>query len=218
MPFPTLAGETTQSTLQFALLLRDGVTNSDQLAGDVSVTSGAIEGQQKDASGTFLFNGLKPGAQTFTAASGPYTPYYRPAKLNITIPMPNSLWPAFPDVTLATPTLPLGDPGQAAAYKAQRQQVTLLPTNQYPFAPGTTLIRGTVLHNNLPLAGATVQEAAGTDPAYTTGADGQFVIVLSNPSGIPQQVTLNATAAGLPAGSANATVIRGLTVSVTITL
>ena len=218
MPFPTLTGEPRLSTLQFALLLLDGVTNSNQLAGDVTVTAGAIEGQQKDSSGTFLFNGLKPGAQTFTVASAKYTPYYLPTKIHITIPMPTASWPAFPDVTLATPTLPLGDPGQAAAYKAQRQQATLLPTNQYPFTPGTTLIRGTVLHNNLPVAGATVQEASGSDPAYTTGADGQFVIFLSNPSGIPQQVTLNATAAGLPAGSAPVTVIRGLTVSVTIQL
>ena len=218
MPFPTLAGESREVTLQFALLLLDGVTNSAELVGDVTVTSGPIEGQQKDTSGTFLFNGLKPGAQSLSVTCGPYTPYYLPTKIPVTIPMPNALWPAFPDVTLANPSLPLGDPGQTAAYKAQRQQATLLPTNQYPFLPGTTLIRGTVLHNNQPLAGATVAEASGTDPAYTTGADGQFVIFLSNPPGLPQQVTLNATAAGLANGSGNVTVIRGLTVSLTINM
>jgi hypothetical protein len=218
MPFPTFPAESRETTLQFALLLRDGVTKSSELQGDVMVTSGTIEGQQKDSSGAFLFYDLKPGAQTLAVTSGPYTPYYLPAKIPVTVPMPNVLWPAFPDVTLADPTLPLGDSGQTAAYKAQRQQATLLPTNQYPFLPGMTLIRGTVLHGGVPLAAATVQEGSGTDPAYTTGADGQFVIFLSNPPGIPQQVTLNATAASLPAGSANVTVIRGLTVSVTINM
>jgi hypothetical protein len=221
MPFPTFPPETRETTLQFALQLLDGVSNSGELRGDVTVTSGTsgpIDGTQVNSSGTFLFYDLKPGAQTLAVTSGPYTPYYLPAKINVTVPMPNALWPAFPDVTLADPTLLLSDPGQTPAYKAQRQQATLLPTNQYPFYPGTTLIRGTVLHGGVPVAAATVQEASGADLAYTTGADGQFVIFLSNPPGIPQQVTLNATAAGLPAGSGTVTVIRGLTVSVTINM
>ncbi len=194
------------------------MTNSGELVGDVTVTSGDTEGKQKDSSGTFLFYGLKNGAQQLAVACGPYTPYYVPTTIGVTLPMPNGLWPAFPDVTLANPNLPLGDPGQTAAYMAQRKQATLLPTNQYPFPAGSTLIRGTVTQGGNPLGGATVAEASGADPGYTTGADGQFVIFVASPPAVPQQVTLNVTVAGKAAGSATVTVIRGLTVSVTINL
>jgi hypothetical protein len=218
MPFPTLQGESTTVTLQFALLLFDGFTGSSQLVGDVTVVSGTIDGEQQDSGGAFLFYNLKPGPQSLAVSSGIYTPYYLPTTIAVTVPMPSALWPAFPDVTLANRSLPLSDPGQTAAYKAQRQQATLLPTNAYPFPAGTTLIRGTVLHGGVPLAAATVQQAGGTDPAYTTGADGQFVLFLSSPPGLPQPVTVNATAAGLPAGSTTVTVTRGLTVSATINM
>src|ERR1700677_3360749 len=103
MPFPTLQGESIEVSLQFALLLRDGFANSDQLVGDVSVLAGPIEGQQKDSSGNFLFNNLKPGPQSFVVSSGLYTPYYQPTKIPINIPMPSALWPAFPDMTIANP-------------------------------------------------------------------------------------------------------------------
>ncbi len=218
MPFPTVANESITTTVQFALQLLDAVTSSGDLTGVVTVTSGAIEGEQKGSSGTFLFNGLKNGAQALAVSCGPSTPYYVPATINTTLPPQNPRWPAFPAITLANPTLPLGDPGQTAAYIAQRKQATLLPTNQYPFPVGSTLIRGTVTQGGNPLAGATVAEASGTDPAYTTGADGQFVIFVSSPPGTPQQVTLNVTVAGKAAGSGTVTVIRGLTVSVTIPL
>jgi len=218
MPFPVLQGESVIVTLQFALLLRDGFADTDQLLGEVSVKAGGIAGKQKGSSGAFLFYTLKAGPQAFSVGSSPDTPYYRPAVINVTLPMPAALWPAFPDVTLADPTLPLGDPGQTAAYKAQRQSVTLLPTNSYPFLAGTTLIRGTVTHNNQPLAGATVQQAAGTDPSYVTGVDGQFVLFMSNPPGVPTPVTVTATHAALPPATVNVTVIRGLTVPVTINM
>jgi hypothetical protein len=218
MPFPTLQSESTEVKLQFALLLRDGLTNTGQLLGNVTVSSGTIVGRQKGYSGAFLFFDLKPGTQPLAVSSGPYTPYYLPTTIPVTVPMPSALWPAFPDVTLADPTLPLGDPGQTAAYKAQRQAATLLPTTSYPFPAGTTLIRGAVLHAGQPLAAATVQQASGSDPVYMTGADGQFVLFLANPPGLPTQVTVNATHAGLAAGTADVTVIRGLTVSVTINM
>jgi len=124
----------------------------------------------------------------------------------------------FPDVALADPTLPLGDPGQTAAYKAQRQAATLLPTNAYPFLAGATLIRGTIMSAGQPLANANVQQVGGIDPAYITGTDGQFVLFLANPPGLPTQVTVNAKHAGLADGNANVTVVRGLTVSVTINM
>lgn len=218
MPFPILKGEDIRDSLQFALLLRDGFANSDELLGDVTVTSGNAVGQQKGDCGTFLFYSLKPGLQSIKVKSGPYTPYYLPATIAVTVPMPAPRWPAFPDVTLADPNLPLGDPGQPAAFKAQRQAATLLPASSYPFLAGTTLIRGTVLHGGQNLSGATVQQAGGTDPSYTTGADGQFVLFLANPPGIPTQVAVTAAYPGLVNGSANVTVIRGLTVRVTINM
>src|SRR5262245_48017106 len=138
MPFPITQGEWLADSLQFALLLRDGFADSDQLLGDVSVNSGAIAGQQKGSSGAFLFYSLNPGLQSFAVSSGPYTPYYLPLTIPVTVPMPAALWPAYPDVTTANQDLPLGDPGQTAIYKAQRQAATLLPTNEYPFPEGAT--------------------------------------------------------------------------------
>jgi hypothetical protein len=214
MSFPSFQVDSTVVTLQFALLLRDGFANSDQLQGDVTAVSGTIDGEQKDSSGAFLFYDLKPGAQTIAVSSGTDTPYYLSATIKVTVPKPPALWPAFPDVTLANKALLLSDPAQTAEYILQRQAATLQPTTNYPFPAGSTLIRGTVLHGGLPLAGASVQQAGGTDPAYITGADGQFVLYSSSPPAIPQSVTVNATQ-GAFAGSAKVTVIRGLTVSAT---
>jgi hypothetical protein len=218
MPFPILKGEDLKDSLQFALLLRDGFADTDQLLGDVTVTSGNVNGRQKGSSGAFLFYSLKPGLQSLKVSSGAYTPYYLPATIAVTVPMPSPLWPAFPDVTQADPTLPLGDPGQPAAYRTQRQTATLLPSSSYPFLAGTTLIRGTVLHGGQSLSGATVRLTGGTDPSYTTGADGQFVLFLANAPGLPTTVVVTATCPGLPDGSANVTVVRGLTAAVTINM
>lgn len=218
MPFPITAGEWRRDNLQFALLLRDGFADSDQLLGGVSVKSGAIAGQQQGSSGAFLFYSLKPGPQNLMVSSGLYTPYYLPVTIPVTVPMPAPLWPAYPDVTTANPNLPLGDPGQTAVYKVQRQAATLLPTNAYPFPEGATLIRGTVTHGGRNLARATVQQSPGTDPSYLTAADGQFVLFVSNPPGMPTPVTVTAKCPGLPDGSVTVTVLRGLTVSATITM
>src|SRR5215469_6431103 len=166
MPFPITQPELVDVTLQFALQLRDGYADSDQLLGAVTAASGSVTGEQKDSSGTFLFYDLQGGAQNINVSSDPETPYYLPTQVGVNVPMPSALWPAFPDITIATPTLPLGDPGQTAAYKTQRLAATLFPTTAYPFPLGATLIRGTVLHNNLPLSATTVQQTGGTDPAY----------------------------------------------------
>lgn len=218
MAFPTLQPEIVDVNLQFALQLRDGYADSDQLLGNVTVASGPVEGEQKDASGTFLFYDLKAGAQDLTVKSDSLTPYYQPTQVTVTVPMPARLWPAFPNITIADPTLPLGDAGQKPAYKAQRQAATLLPTTAYPFPSGATLIRGTVLHNQQPVTAARVQQAGGTDPAYTTGADGAFVLYLSSPPALPLLVTVNAQHAVLGAATGNVTVLRGLTVSLTINM
>jgi hypothetical protein len=218
MPFRVNAAEITQVNLQFALLLRDGFSQSDELLGDVTVSCGAIEGRRKDSSGAFLFFGLKPGPLVFTVASDPYTPYYLPTQIATNVPMPSALWPAFPDQTVANPNLPLGDAGQTAAYKAQRQQASLLPAAQYPFPGGATLIRGTVRHGGAPLSAATVQQAGGIDVPYTTGADGQFVLFVTQPLSLPQPITVNAKHAGLADGNVNVTVLRGQSVSMSIDL
>lgn len=218
MPFPILKGDTIRQDLQFALLLRDAFADSDQLLGQVTAKSGIVSGQQKDSSGVFLFYTLKPGAQSIQVTSGPETPYYLPASINVTIPMGSAVWPAFPDINLADPNLPLGDPSQPAAYKTQRLAATLLPANSYPFLAGSTLIRGTVRHNNNPLSGATVQQVGGIDPSYKTGDDGQFVLFISKPPGTPTQITLTATYPALAGTSVKVTVMRGLTVPVTINM
>ncbi len=97
--------------------------------------------------------------------------------------MPSALWPAFPDVTLANPNLPLGTRGKpqptkpsvsgdAAAYEC----VSISRGNHSD--PRTSCTR-------VAAAAATVQQTGGTDPAYITAADGQFVLFLSNPPGLP---------------------------------
>ena len=185
------------------------------------MTGGSIQGQQKDSSGTFLFFALQPGAQSLSVSSGPDTPYYLPATVAITIPVlnPPPLPPtflAFPDIGLADPTLPLGDPGQTPAYIAQRKAATLLPATAYPFPEGTTLIRGTVRHAGNPEPNATVQQVGSTDPAYVTAGDGQFVLFWKDAPGVPQTVTVNVKHAALADANVNVTVVRGQTVSVTV--
>jgi hypothetical protein len=222
--FAILEGESIfQAKLQFALLLRDGFADSDQLLGDVVVTGGTIRGQQKDSSGTFLFYGLNPGSQSLSVSSGQDTPYYLPTNVAITIPVPpppppvpTFLWPAFPDIRLADPNLPLRDPGQKPAYITQRQASTLLPSTGYPFPEGTTLIRGIIRHGAQPLTGAVVQRVGGSDPAYTTDKDGQFVLYWKDAPGIPKAVTVNAKFGGRPDANTSVTVMRGLTASLTI--
>jgi hypothetical protein len=209
-------------TLQFALLLRDGFADSDELLGVVTVTGGNISGQRKDSTGTFLFYDLKPGAQQVAVSSDPDTPYYLPAKVGIQIPVPDPpppmpfLWPAFPDIRLADPNLLLGDAGQKAAYKTQRAAASLSPSISYPFPEGATLIRGRVTHAGGPLMGASVQQAGSADPGYVTDSEGEFVLYWRDAPATPKAVTLDLKAAGLPDKSAAVTVMRGLTVSTTV--
>ena len=221
MGFATRPPESIVTNLQFALLLRDGFANSDELLGDVVVTGATEAGRRKDTSGIFLFFDLAPGPQALTVASGRGTPYYRPLAVAVTIPpppLPASTWPAFPDIALADPTLPLGDPGQPAAYRTQRLAATLLPDAAYPFPEGTTLVRGRVAHAGQPLAAASVGLVGSSDPPFTTVADGQFVLFWRDAPGLPTPVTLHATHVGFPAADVNVTVLRGLTVSAPIDL
>ena len=210
----------THSKLLFALVLRDGFADSDELLGEITVAGGGVKGKQKDSSGAFLFYKLQPGAQDISVDSSDDTPYYLPAKVGVTIPVPQPAppvpqypWPIFPDVRLADPDLPLGDPGQPAAYRNQRTAATLWPSIAYPFPEGTTLVRGTVTHGGPghPMSRATVQRTGSTDPAFTTDSNGQFVLYWQQAPGIPQKITLKVAAAGLGSRNVDVVVNRGLT-------
>jgi hypothetical protein len=73
--------EQSVTQLSFALLLRDGLTFENALAGDVTVTASASSGLRKDSSGVFVFFGLAAGAYVFAVSSAADTPYYH--SLNI---------------------------------------------------------------------------------------------------------------------------------------
>jgi hypothetical protein len=228
MPFAITTPELiTNFQLQFALMLRDGFADSDDLVGTVTVF-GTVAGRQKDSSGSFLFDGLKDGDQELAVSSANDPPYYVAKKVKVTIPVPappppapQYPWPVHPDRRLADPNLPLGDPGQPQAYRDERTAATLWPSTAYPFPEGTTLIRGTITHGGPgnPLDQATVQQVGSTDPTYITGKDGQFVLYWKQAPSIPKQVTLRVTApGGLGPKNQNLTVTRGLTNSVNIDL
>jgi hypothetical protein len=210
----------------FALLLYDGFTRSQQLVGQITVrlkdkpTIKPFTPFEKTAEATFLFFGLPPGDYTVQVRSNERTPearpaYYLPADIPITIPMPHVLWPAFPDITLADQDKLPDDPGQPAAYRAQRKAATLQPSTAYPFPAGATLVRGKVLAAGVPLLDAVVTDSnqlnyqTGT---YRTGSDGEFVLFFENVSGaIDTTITLLATHEARPNKRTDVKVRRGIT-------
>lgn len=184
---------------------------------------------RKTPAATFLFFGLAPGAYTLEVRSNRTSadqapPYYLPTNISVTITdLPivaaaqKPVWPAFPDINLADQTKPLNDPTQSEAYRVQRQAATLQPTAAYPFPIGSTLVRGTVFANGLPLAGAKVQRL-GDDLSYPTGDDGAFVLFLTEISGIGTTITLQATHALHPPVQQKTDVHRGMTVATNIVM
>ena len=132
MSFPIGPLEASVTKLSFALLLRDNLTFADALAGDVEVTAGSRTGQRKGTTGAFLFSSLGNGPISLSVRSAPNTPYYLPTDIPVTIPMPSVLWPAFPDITLANPSLDLWDPKQPPAYRTQFLQACLARISQTP--------------------------------------------------------------------------------------
>jgi hypothetical protein len=218
MSFPVGPLEAFETKLVFALLLRDRLRLQDTLEGGVTVTAGLQAGFQKDSSGTFLFFNLSKGSVGFKVRSNPDTPYYLPIDLTVTIPLPSPLWPAFPDLSLADKTLPLWDPNQPAAFRAQFLESCLSPSCAYPFDSGATLVRGTVLKAGAPLAGVTVSDTAGATWPYVTGADGQFVLIFQEPAALPTPVTIRAELAGNPTVDTPVTVLRAVTGTLTIKL
>jgi hypothetical protein len=166
------------------LELRDGFTDSNVLQGNVDVTIGKNSPLfRKDPEATFVFANLPNGSYTLKVTSTPDQPYYLPAAIPITVPLPvlsDTTWPqpwtGYPNVTLADPALTLDDPAQSAAYLAQRELASLQPTTSYPFPSGTTLVRGQVTAAGAPVSGAFVTLALLAQP-------GQFPVTVVNPDG-----------------------------------
>jgi hypothetical protein len=184
---------------------------------------------RKTPEAIFLFFGLPPGAYVMEVQSNEgrpdqTPPYYLPITVSLEVSeLPESIaqgkpvWPAFPDITLADSSKPLDDPTQPEAYRVQRQAATLRPTTAYPFPAGTTLVRGTVFADGVPLSGANVQKVGDTQ-AYTTATDGGFVLFLTQVSGVGETITLQATHALHPTVQIKTDVHRGMTVATNIVM
>jgi hypothetical protein len=218
--------------LSFALMLYDGFTGAQRLLGSIAVSLAAkprFVPVQKVPQATFLFFGLAPGTYAVQVRSNDKSPgrtpqYYLPANVSVTVsnpsdlpPAPKPIWPAFPDVHLADRGKPLDDPAQPPAYRAQRRAATLQPAVAYPFPAGATLVRGHVLANGKPVAGAIVQRV-GDDLQYPTGDNGEFVLFLKNLNGVGETITLQATHALHATVTQAVGVQRGMTVSTAVVM
>jgi hypothetical protein len=245
MVLATIEPDASEVQLSLALLLYDGFTGSQELIGEITISlshetlasppSSPLSSfelvikppYRKGPRAVFLYFGLLTGEYVAQVRSNLESlqqapPYYLPADIPITVaelpgsvPVQQPVWPAFPNVNLADNTKPLDDPTQTPAYRAQRLAATLQPSTAYPFPPGSTLVRGTVYANGIPLAGATVQSSAA-ELTYLTAADGGFVLFFTQLNGLDQTVTLQATHALHPAVQQNVEVHRGMTVTTSI--
>ena len=162
--FKTSTLDEQQSQLGLAVLLTDRFTRSNRLIGEMSVR---IAGRselplRKPHEAVFLFIGLSSGQYAVQIRSNEERgagmhraerPYYRDLNLQIAVPSPDPLWPAFPDLSLADKSKPLDDPSQPAAYLAQRKLATLQPTPAYPFPDGATLVPRNCLRRRETAAG-----------------------------------------------------------------
>jgi hypothetical protein len=177
------------------LLLWDGFSGSNIIAGDIIVRIGSTQPQFQPTAGQFVFGPLANGSYTVNVESVPDEPYYVPANIPVTLPFPRPedtlwgkppIWMGYPDVVLADPDKALDDEGQTAAYLGQRALATLAPTTAYPFPSGTTLLRGQVTGSGVPLSGALVSTSPLAQP-------GQQSVVVSSPVGVasdPQSLTV----------------------------
>jgi hypothetical protein len=165
------------------LLLWDGFTGSNVLAGDVVVQIGKAGPPYPKTSAEFVFTDLPNGSYTVSVESAPDQPYYLPVQIPVTLPFlrPDDpswkpIWPGYPDIVLADPSRMLNDPEQTPAYLGQRALATLSPTTGYPFPAGATLVRGIVTAGVVPLNGALVTTAATAQP-------GPISVVVIDPNG-----------------------------------
>ena len=209
--------DTSELALDLGVLLFDRYTGRSRLLGDPSVILAGwpLPPYQKSPDSTYLFFGVRSGNYTVQVRSSEDAPYYLGVDIPLTLPMPNPLWPAFPDVTLADPSKPLDDPTQPAAYRAQRDLAGLRPSTAYPFPGDATLVRGTVSSGTVPLAGALVQNLGGNEQ-YLTGGDGGFVLALDRPVGLSGTITVRASHPIYPDVDQRVKVRRGMTASVNI--
>ena len=214
---PNSTLDTSELGPDLGVLLFDGYTGQSRLLGDTSVilVGGRSLPYQKVPESTYLFYAVRRGNYTVQVRSAEESPYYLGVDIPITLPMPNSLWPAFPDVTLADLSKPLDDPAQPAAYRAQRDLAGLRPSTAYPFPADATLVRGTVSSRTVPVAGAMVQNLGGNE-RYLTGGDGGFVLPLSRPVGMIGKITVRASHPIYPTFQQDVTVRRGATTGLNI--
>lgn len=212
----TLTPDTNEVQLSFAITFYDGFTGESRLAGATAVKLTGLEVApiQKAPDSVFLFFNLKTGPYKVHAEN---QFYITPNDIAITLPMPNRLWPAYPDATLADPSKPLDDPTQSPAYLAQRANVILAPATAYPFPDGATLVRGTVRSVGNPLQGAQVGDASG-GATFPTGSDGQYVLSLPRLTGSSGVISLRATHPLHAAVVQKVTAVRGMTVKSDFTM
>lgn len=236
----TLDPDIRELKLSFALMLLDRFTQSNELAGKltVRVANQPFEAPfvplQKPGQAVFGFFDLPAGAYTLQVRSNregrvdetqedepPYylsePPYYFSVDVPIVMPPPNNLWPAFPDLLLADQTKPLDDPTQPVGFRQQRALATLQPTTSYPFGAGTTLVRGRVLVGGAPVANARVRRV-NDDLEYITGPDGQYALFFNKVKGASEAITIRATRPPQPDKDQPVTVRRGMTVTQNIVM
>jgi hypothetical protein len=168
------------------LLLWDGFTGANVLAGDVVVKIGKPNPLFQITGAEFVFCDLADGSYTVHVESTLDEPYYVSVDIPITLPFPRPagalwdpvpVWPGYPDIVLADPDKMLSDPGQTAAYLGQRSLATLSPTTAYPFPVGATLARGLVSAAGVPLSGALVTTSVLSQP-------GKFLATIVTPAGV----------------------------------
>jgi hypothetical protein len=177
--------DTREFQASLVLLLWDGFTGTNELAGDVTVKIGATGPLfQNSPAAQFVFANLPGGSYTVSVQSMANEPYYSPVNIPVTLPLqrpqdtlwnPQPVWLGYPDIVLADPNRMLDDPAQSAAYVGQRALATLLPTTAYPFPAGATLLRGAITTAGVPLTGALVTTVPAAIP-------GQFPVVVVGPT------------------------------------
>jgi len=241
----TLNPDVREQKLVFALMLLDRFTETNQLAGKISVR---IANQPFEppfvpapqaGQASFFFYDLPAAAYTLQVRSNregkaddaripqedepPYylsePPYYFGVDIPIVIPPANDRWPAYPDLLLANQTKPLNDPTQPLAFRDQRARATLQPTTAYPFPTGSSLVRGRLLANNNPLGNARVRRFDFNDGLeYRTGADGYYVLFFKSVKGADEPITIRASHVLHPDEDQPVTVRRGMTVTQNIVM
>lgn len=188
--------------VSFAAMLRDGFTGAGEFAGSLTAqleqrTTGpapefrTVRSPATRSGATFVFTGLRPGDYRVTISSNTdprdhLPPYYNEIQLEFTVP---DLDPDEFERQLSDPEF----------RKTLHNEVPadLVPTVDYPFPPGATLIRGRVAKDDgspggLPLADvlmtgrSTAPDPGGSAPENVRGrtnAQGQYVLAFRRVSG-----------------------------------